>query len=76
MTKRRGKKKHNARKQNQRLTDELNRNEVNRLCSELVARLPDSEPPILGEPDAPVRSPLKPKPDVRSGAIALPEPEP
>ena len=33
-------------------------------------------PPILGETDPPVRSPLKPKPHLRSGAIALPEPEP
>ena len=28
------------------------------------------------EPDAPVRAPLKPKPNLRSGAVALPEPEP
>jgi hypothetical protein len=28
------------------------------------------------EPDAPVRAPLRPKPNLRSGAIALPEPEP
>ena len=33
-------------------------------------------PPILGETDPLVRSPLKPKPHFRSGAIALPEPEP
>jgi hypothetical protein len=33
-------------------------------------------PPILGETDPLVRSPLKPKPRLRSGAIALPEPEP
>ena len=32
--------------------------------------------PSLGETDGLVRSPLKPKPHVRSGAIALPEPEP
>ena len=35
-----------------------------------------SDPPVLGEPDAPVRAPLKPRPNLRSGAIALPEPEP
>jgi hypothetical protein len=33
-------------------------------------------PPHLGEPDTLVRAPLKPKPHLRSGAIALPEPEP
>ena len=33
-------------------------------------------PPILGEPDTPVRAPLKPKPHLRSGALALLEPEP
>jgi hypothetical protein len=33
-------------------------------------------PPILGETDPLVRAPLKPKPHLRSGAIALPEPEP
>lgn len=32
-------------------------------------------PPILGETDPLARSPLKPKPHIRSGAIALPEPE-
>jgi hypothetical protein len=35
-----------------------------------------SPPPILGESDPLVRAPLKPKPHLRSGAIALPEPEP
>jgi len=33
-------------------------------------------PPILGETDPLVRAPLKPKPHLRSGAIAIPEPEP
>jgi len=28
------------------------------------------------EPDTPVLAPLKPKPNLRSGAVALPEPEP
>ena len=37
---------------------------------------PSSDPPVLGEPDAPVPSPLRPKPHLRSGAIAIPEPEP
>jgi hypothetical protein len=35
-----------------------------------------AQPPILGESDPLVRAPLKPKPHLRSGAIALPEPEP
>jgi hypothetical protein len=33
-------------------------------------------PPTFGEPDTPVRAPLRPKPHLRSGAIALREPEP
>jgi hypothetical protein len=33
-------------------------------------------PPIAGELDPLVRAPLEPKPHLRSGAIALPEPEP
>ena len=41
-----------------------------------AARAGSDPPPILGEPDAPVRAPLKPKPHLRSGAIALLEPEP
>jgi hypothetical protein len=35
-----------------------------------------SDPPTLGGPDVPVRGPLKPKPHIRSGAIAVPQPEP
>jgi hypothetical protein len=42
----------------------------------LAARAGSDPPPILGEPDTPVRAPLKPKPHLRSGAIALHEPEP
>jgi hypothetical protein len=42
----------------------------------LPARGGDPPPPIFGETDPLVRSPLKPKPHLRSGAIALPEPEP
>ena len=36
---------------------------------------PPSVPPVLGEPGAPVHSPLKPRPYLRSGAVALPEPD-
>jgi hypothetical protein len=36
---------------------------------------PDSDPPILDEPDALVPAPLKPTPHLRSGAIAVAEPE-
>ena len=36
----------------------------------------DCAPPTPGEPDVPVPAPLKPQPNIRSGAIALPEPEP
>jgi hypothetical protein len=42
----------------------------------LAARAGSDPPPILGEPDSPVRAPLRPKPHLRSGAIALREPEP
>jgi len=35
-----------------------------------------SDPPTLGDPDVPARAPLKPKPHIRSGAIAVPEPQP
>jgi hypothetical protein len=37
---------------------------------------PSGDPPVSGEPDAPVLTPLKPKPHLRSGAVAIPEPEP
>jgi hypothetical protein len=42
----------------------------------LAARAGSDPPPILGEPDSLVPAPLKPKPHLRSGAIALREPEP
>jgi hypothetical protein len=42
----------------------------------LAERAGSDPPPILGEPDTPVRAPLKPKPHLRSGAIALLEPQP
>lgn len=47
-----------------------------RLSPKHIAGRPSSDPPsILGEPDPRVRAPLKPKPHLRSGAIALCEPE-
>lgn len=36
----------------------------------------DCDPPTPDEPDVAVPAPLKPRPHIRSGAIALPEPEP
>jgi hypothetical protein len=42
----------------------------------LAARAGSDPPPRIGEPDTPVRAPLKPKPHLRSGAIALLEPQP
>ncbi len=72
MGKGREKRKRKAKKQNQRTRDE-----VARAYSDALATLRSSDPPILGEPDAPVCAPLKPKPHVRSGAVAaIPEPEP
>ena len=48
-----------------------------RRATRLAPRTDSAPPPILGEADDPlVRAPLKPKPHLRSGAIALPEPEP
>jgi len=47
-----------------------------RLSPKHLAGRPSSDPPpILGEPSPRVRAPLKPKPHLRSGAIALCEPE-
>ena len=40
------------------------------------ARAGGDSPPISGEIDPTVRAPLKHKPHLRCGAIALPEPEP
>ncbi len=34
-----------------------------------------SDPPVYGEPDPLVRAPLRPRPRLRSGGIALQEPE-
>jgi hypothetical protein len=52
--------------------------ELDQLMFDVVARatLSGSDPPTLGEPGSPVPAPLKPKPHIRSGAIAVPEPEP
>jgi hypothetical protein len=52
--------------------------ELDQLMFDVLARatLSGSEPPTLGEPASPVPAPLRPKPHVRSGAIAVPEPEP
>ncbi len=71
MGKGRDKRRRKTKKQNQRTRDE-----VARAYAEALATLSGSDPPILGEPDIPIRAPLKPKPHIRSGAIALPEPEP
>ena len=70
MGKGRDKRKRKAKKQNQRTRDE-----VAHAYAEALATLSGSDPPILGEPNIPVRSPLKPKPHIRSGAIAVPQPE-
>ncbi len=56
--------------------NELTRDVVARAYAEASATLSGSYPPALGEPDIPVRAPLKPKPHIGSGAIAVPEPEP
>jgi hypothetical protein len=39
-----------------------------------VGSAPPGDPPSLGDPDATVYAPLRPKPTPRSGAMALPEP--
>jgi hypothetical protein len=52
--------------------------ELDQLMFDVFARatLSGSNPPTLGEPASSVPAPLKPKPHIRSGAIAVPEPEP
>jgi hypothetical protein len=42
----------------------------------LAPRAGSNPPPSFGEADTLVGAPLKTKPHLRSGAIALPEPEP
>ena len=49
---------------------------LNKSSEDTTERNVPSTDSSSGEPDAPVRAPLKPKPHLRSGAIALPEPEP
>ncbi len=56
--------------------NQLTIDEVARAYAEALPALSGSDPPTLNEPDNPVRAPLKPKPHLRSGAIAIPEPEP
>ena len=51
------------------------RAEIARAYAEAEATLGRRNPPALEEPNAPVLAPLKPKPNLRSGAVALPEPE-
>lgn len=51
------------------------REEVARATAKALAHFLGSDPPIPIEPDARVRAPLKPKPHLRSGTIAIPEPE-
>ena len=87
MGKGREKRRRKANKQRQRTREEVDlvkEKEMERADAERRAKLSskslalraDSDPPpILGEPDAPVRAPLRPKPHLRSGAIALREPD-
>jgi len=70
MGKGRDKRRRKAKKETQ-----ATRTEIARAYAEAEAKLRRRDPPTL-EPDAPVYAPLKPKPNLRSGAIALPEPEP
>jgi hypothetical protein len=70
MGKGRDKCKRKAKKQNL-----VTRAEIARAYAEAEATLRRRNPPALEEPDAPVLAPLKPKPSLRSGAVALPQPE-
>lgn len=65
------KRRRRPKKQRESLTEELNR-----ITFETLERLSASDPPTLDEPDAPVFAPLKPRPNLRSGSVAVPEPEP
>ncbi len=67
-----GRDKHRRKAKKQNLAT---RAEVARAYAVAEATLRRRNPPTLDEPDAPVPAPLKPKPNLRSGAIALPEPE-
>jgi len=55
--------------------DKRKRKAKARVIAEALATLSGSGPPTVGEPDAPVDAPLKPKPNIRPVAIAVPEPE-
>jgi hypothetical protein len=70
MGKGRDKRKRKAKKQNL-----ATRAEIARAYAEAEATLGRRDPPALEEPDAPILAPLKPKPNLRSGAVALPQPE-
>jgi hypothetical protein len=54
----------NGRDKRGRKARELTR-ELNQLTLDVGTRASGSDPPALGEPDVPVRAPLKPKPHVR-----------
>ena len=71
MGKGRDKRRRKAKKQNL-----ATRAEITRAYAEAEATLRRRDPPALEEPDAPVLAPLKPKPNLRSGAAAIPDPEP
>jgi hypothetical protein len=70
MGKGRDKRSRKAKKQNL-----ATRAEIAREYTEAETALRRRNPPALEEPDAPVLAPLKPKPNLRSGAVALPQPE-
>lgn len=71
MGKGRDKRRRKAEKQNL-----ATRAEITRAYAEAEATLRRRDPPALEEPDAPVLAPLKPKSNLRSGAVAIPDPEP
>ena len=50
--------------------------ELGKSTREGSARREPSDPPVSGEPDSFVRAPLRPRPNLRSGAVAITEPEP
>ena len=71
MGKGRDKRRRKAKKQNV-----STRTEVARGYGKAEATTRRRNPPTLDEPDAPVPASLKPKPNDRSGAVALRQPEP
>ena len=70
MGKGRDKRRRKAKKQNL-----ATRAEIAHADAEADATLRRRNPTALDEPDAPVLAPLKPKPNLRSGAVAVPQPE-